>query len=110
MRCTTRLSVVIVFTLACWMMLTGCAAERPDSVPADARSVAKQSGTNPINFTAPRDGTVYVYDRSANNMLYSGRVRHGETVELDPKRDSIRVDGRTVMNKDIRDLNEYQVW
>ena len=92
------------------VMATGCAPERPESVPADARSVAKQSGNNPVNFTAPRDGTVYVYDRSASRMVYSGRVQQGETLELDPRRDNVRLEGRVVLEKDLRDLNEYQVW
>jgi hypothetical protein len=92
------------------VMLAACAPERPESVPADARSVAKQSGNNPVNFTAPRDGTVYVYDRSAGRMVYSGRVQQGETLELDPRRDNVRLEGRVVLEKDLRDLNEYQVW
>ena len=95
----------------CWLCaLSGCAAERPESVPADARSVARQSGNNPVNFTAPHDGMVYVYDRSANQMVYSGRVQRGETLELDPRHDKVRLEGRPVLEKDLRDLNEYQVW
>ena len=92
------------------VLAVGCAPERPESVPADARSVAKQSGSNPVNFTAPRDGTVYVYDRSAHKMVYSGRVQRGETLELDPRRDAVRLEGRPVREQDLRDLNEYQVW
>jgi hypothetical protein len=92
------------------VVAAGCAKDRPKSVPADAQSVAKQTGTNPVNFTAPNDGTVYVYDRSAKKMLYSGRVRRGETLELDPRRDEVRLESRVVMNKDLRDLNKYQVW
>ena len=43
-------------------------------------------------------------------MVYSGRLRDGETIEVDPKRDKVRVDGRVVLEKQLRDLNEYQVW
>lgn len=103
-----RVSLYAVVASA--VLSAGCAAERPESVPADARSVAKQAGNNPVNFTAPHDGMVYVYDRSAQKMVYSGRVQRGETLELDPRRDNVRLDGRTVLEKDLRDLNEYQVW
>ena len=110
MRYPTR-SVIVVLTAApMWVVAAGCAKDRPKSVPADAQSVAKQTGTNPVNFTAPNDGTVYVYDRSAKKMLYSGRVKRGETLELDPRRDEVRLESRVVMNKDLRDLNKYQVW
>jgi hypothetical protein len=102
--------VALYAVVASAVLSTGCAPERPESVPADARSVAKQAGNNPVNFTAPHDGTVYVYDRSAQQMVYAGRVQRGETLELDPRRDSVRLEGRTVLEKDLRDLNEYQVW
>jgi len=97
--------MVVVATGVC-----GCAPERPESVPADAKSIAKQSGSNPVNFTAPDDGSIYVYDRSEKKMVYSGRLKEGETVEVDPRRDKVRVDGRVVLEKQLRDLNEYQVW
>ena len=88
----------------------GCGPERPSSVPADARSVAKQSGANPITFTAPEDGTAFLYNRSTSKMIYSGRLKRGDTIEVDPKRNEIRVDGRTALQPELRDLNEYQMW
>lgn len=108
MRAATRAALIAAFGTL--LSSAGCAPERPESVPADARSVAKQSGSNPVNFTAPHDGMVYVYDRSASQMVYSGRVRQGETLELDPRADKVRLDGRTLLETDLRDLNEYQVW
>ena len=59
-------------------MFAGCAPERPESVPADAKSVAKQGGMNPMNFTAPQDGSAYVYDRTSQKMVYTGRIKRGE--------------------------------
>jgi hypothetical protein len=98
--------IVIVVAASVW----GCAPERPESVPADARSIAKQKGSNPINFTAPQAGTIFVYDRSNKKMVYSGRLVQGDTVEIDPKRNNIRMDGRVVLEQQLRDLHEYQVW
>ena len=97
--------VLVVVALA-----GGCASKRPQSVPADARSVAQQSGSYPVNFTAPGDGTIFVYDKSSKRMVYSGRMKQGETLEMEPKRNNIRLDGRVVLEQRLRDLNEYQVW
>ena len=97
--------VVVVAALA-----GGCGSKRPQSVPADARSVAQQSGSHPVNFTAPGDGTIFVYDKSSKKMVYSGRMKQGETLEMEAKRNNIRVDGRVVFEQRLRDLNEYQVW
>ena len=105
--CHARVTALIAILAA---VVGGCAPERPESVPADAKSVAKQTGSNPLNFTAPDDGTVYIYDRSQQKMVYSGRVREGETLEIDPKRDNIRLEGRVVLEKQLRDLHQYQVW
>jgi hypothetical protein len=110
MEVALQLRVASALVLGIGLLSTGCGSQHPESVPADAQSVAKQTGTNAVNFTAPRDGTVYVYDRTQKEMLYSGRVRQGETLELDPKRDKVRLEGRVVMEKDLRDLNQYQVW
>ena len=89
---------------------SGCAPERPQSVPPDARSVAKQDGTRPLTLTAPREGEVYVYDRSTSHMVYHGRLLQGETLEVRPKDDKVMVDGRVVCESNLRDLNEYQIW
>jgi hypothetical protein len=110
MRISKALCYTSTFVVGIGLLAAGCAKDRPESVPADARSVAKQGGTQPVNFTAPRDGTVYVYDRTSQKMLYSGRVRQGETLELDPMRNKVRLEGRVVMEKNLRDLNQYQVW
>ena len=106
----SRLPCASAALLTLAALLTGCAPERPESVPAHAQSVARQSGSSPVSFTAPDDGSAYVYDRSTQKMVYSGRLKRGETLELDPRRDGIRVDGKKVVETRLRDLNEYQVW
>jgi hypothetical protein len=104
-RCAAACGALLL-ALTAW----GCGPERPSTVPADARSVAKQSGSNPITFTAPEDGTAFLYNRSTSKMIYSGRLKRGDTIEVDPKRNEIRVDGRTALQPELRDLNEYQMW
>jgi hypothetical protein len=91
-------------------LLYGCAPERPKSVPPSAHSVAKQSGSGAMTFTAPDDGTVYVYDRSKQKMMYAGRLARGDVMQVDARGNEIRVDGRAVSQGELRDLNEYQIW
>ena len=72
--------------------------------------IAETEARRQIVVTAPEDGTAFLYNRSTSKMIYSGRLKRGETIELDPKRDQIRVDGRTAQETSLRDMNEYQMW
>lgn len=91
-------------------VLVGCSTDRPPSIPRTARSVSIQGGKDAVRFTAPQRGIAYVYDRSTHNMVYTGWLRGGETIELDPQSDEVRIEGRAVAQRDLRDLSGYEVW
>ena len=62
------------------MGAAGCSSnEHPDAVPASATELT--AGTQQISAVAPKDGTVYVYDISADKPLYVGSVNK---VALEP--------------------------
>src|SRR4029453_7814182 len=86
----------------------GCAAERHESIPANARLMVKDSGD--VSFAAPSEGTVYVYDRSSGKMLYSGEVNKNDAVNIAARQDKVTVNGRTVMDQQIRDNDEIRVF
>ena len=102
-----KFSVVVMSSLG-MVLAVGCAAERHDDIPNSARLVAKDQGQ--VDFVAPNDGMVYIYDRGAGNMLYSGRIREGERVHVEPRDDRITLNGQTVMDKQIRDNNEVRIF
>ena len=102
---------VLVAALLFAATACGCtSSDRPSSVPKSAQSVVTHKGTEPIAFTAPQRGMVFVFDRSTHNRVYTGWLRGGETLELDAPHDEVRIDGRSVAQKDLRDANEYDVW
>src|SRR4051812_47586608 len=75
----------------------GCASNGPpNAVPQNARLVARHGGTDDVVFMAPRDGEVFIYDRTAHKLIYSGRIRQGESVKVDAKNDKIAIDNRVV--------------
>lgn len=89
------------------LFVVGCGG-RHEAVPSSARLVAEDKGN--IDFVAPTDGIVFVEDQSAGNLLYRGRVREGERLQVEPIEDRIAVDGRTVRDQQIRDLNNVRVY
>jgi len=90
------------------LLAVGCAKERHDDIPKSARLISENRGN--IDFVAPEHGMVYVYDHSSGAMLYSGRIRDGETLRVQPKDDRITLEGRTVMDKQIRDNDDLKVF
>jgi hypothetical protein len=104
----TRATAGIVSSLGLCLMVTGCAADRHEDIPKSAPMVAK--GETDVTWAAPSEGDVYVYDQSEGKMLYSGRVERGDNLVVDARKDRILLDGRTVMDKQIRDHNEIEVF
>ena len=104
----TRAAAGIVSSLGLCLMVTGCAADRHEDIPKSAPMVAK--GEKDLTWQAPSQGDVYVYDQTEGKMLYSGRVEQGDTLAIDAMEDRILLDGRTVMDKQIRDHNEIEIF
>ena len=106
-----RFPVVTVSVLLVAAVI-GCSTGRPPSVPRSAKSVAMPAtgGGETLSFTAPERGIAYVFDRSTNNMVYTGWLKGGEMLELDPRQDEVRIEGRAVVERDLPDGSKFEVW
>lgn len=96
---TLRFLSVPVLGLAVSLGAVGCANERHDEIPENA--TLNVEGGQQLAFRAPQDGTVYVYDTGDDAMVYSGHVKKGHLLVVDPDKDRITVDGRTVLEKSL---------
>jgi len=67
-------------------------------------------GGEAVSFTAPDRGIAYVYERSSRTMVYSGWLKAGEALELDPGRDEVRIGGRPVAQRQMGDMSGFEVW
>ena len=84
----------------------GCRGRAP-GVP-DAAKFAKAG--NPLNYTAPHDGTVFVVDDWYNRVVYSGPVRQGEHVLVDPGAGTLSVGGKDVAGGRQLTKGEHSVY
>jgi hypothetical protein len=66
-------------------------ANGPVKVPADARRIAEGTGATRLIHRPLRDGTIYVQDKSDGKVIYTGPVRAGDNVVIDPKADALTV-------------------
>ena len=87
----------------------GCSHEHPDAVPASAAELS--AGTQDISATAPKDGTVYVYDITSNKPLYVGNVNQGDTIRVDAKQDKLFLNDKLITKRDdLRDSHRYKIF
>lgn len=84
-------------------LLGGCMHDRSSAIPPDA--TLQTEGQKQLAFRAIEPGTVYVYNRNDDKMVYSGDLRRGETIAIDSDKNRITLDGRTVLEKGL-DQNE----
>jgi len=88
-------------------LVGGCAADRPQHVPADAQ--LRTQGNDRVVFTADQPGNVWVADKDSNKIVYSGRLNTNDRLALDTKHSTLTVNDRAVVTKDLprRDYKVY---
>jgi hypothetical protein len=106
---TLRNTSMLMLGSLSMLLVVGCAANRHKDIPPSARLMTEDRASN-IDFVAPADGEVFVEDRTANKLLYSGRLNEGERLSIEPVKDRVAVNGRTVRDQKIRDLDKVRVF
>ena len=94
---------------ALFVGVQGCTHDRADEIPASATEIS--TGTETVTATAPHEGTFYVWDQSANRMLYTGKADRGDTVKVDAKHDRIYLNDKLVTKRDdLTNDHHYKVF
>jgi hypothetical protein len=83
-------------------------ATRPEAVPSDA--VVSSTGTAYVKFTPVERGRVYIYDHTADKLLYEGDVMPGQLVEVDAPHNKIMVGGKVVSERDLKPGHDKEVY
>jgi hypothetical protein len=81
--------------------------ETRDDVPAGARLI--KEGHEPLLYQVPSDGTVWVYNASDRRLVYTGAVRAGQSVHVDPDHDFVLVNGKKVVDMKMDDFDNHQI-
>lgn len=103
--------------------LTGCSAiddlrGKDDDNDTDIKDVSRipdnarivEEGRGQIDWTATGDGTIYLFDASDKNVLYTSQVRDGQRIGFDPKDDEVSVNGKEVKSLSMADENTYRIY
>ena len=96
---------VALCTVLC---VVGCENMHPNSIPPQA--MLSTEGNGLITATAPRDGTVYVYDVGADRLVYSGAVTKGQVVTVNTNDNRIVVDNQARSEHTLNTWNKHRVY
>jgi hypothetical protein len=73
--------------------------DRPAQVPSAAS--LRGEGKDRVEFTANRDGSVWVTDADTKNVVYMGRMLRGQTLVVEPRDNRLAINGQPVYNGNL---------
>ena len=103
-----QIAAPLVLGAAVLIGAPGCASDRPDEIPYSANMVGE--GKESVWLTATDKGTVYIYDDTANEMVYTGKVEKGDEVRVDARDNRILLQGKTALERDLINDHRFQVF
>ena len=81
-----------------------------DVIPPRAVRLQSTPGTREAAYTAERDGRIYVYDVDDGAVVYSSRLYSNEQFVLDPDDNVATINGRTVLDKDLKATHRFRLY
>lgn len=75
-------------------IISGCATDPMNNIPSNATIAS--SGNDHLTYTAPTYGRIWVYDVTNDRIDYSGPLQANEAVSVDPKTNTVTINGRVV--------------
>jgi hypothetical protein len=85
-------------TLVTAAALAGCSSDYEQLAP---EGVVAMHGDEPMTLQAPADGQLSIYDQSIENLIYSGHIRKGQLVVVDPVNKQVTVNGMAANTKPL---------
>lgn len=114
----TFLGLAAIVILATFNLGGGCASnnkdearvdpDRPYRIPESADVVAE--GHEKVKWTADMDGTVWIFDKDKNNIRWTGPVRRGDDIIIQPDRDKIYVGGRNIYQGNLEKQGWHKIY
>ena len=108
MRNIQTLTIAMLGSVGMCLVAAGCAADRNQDVPAGAKLVAQ--GEKDLTYRTPEEGKITVFDKTGQNVLYTGRLERDEVVRVDAMHDKILVNDQVVLNKKIHDHDAINIF
>jgi uncharacterized protein YcfL len=105
-----KLSLLLLAVLACGLTvcgLTGCAANDTNTLTATGTVVVE--GDSPTKMVAPDNGQITVYDVSDDKTIWTGLIKKGQTLELNPMNKQLTLDGLACNRDDLKSGHQLRI-
>jgi hypothetical protein len=90
------------------LLLPSCNSSAPTGLPGGAALIREGAGA--LSVAAPDNGTVYVRDLPADEIVYEATVTNGQRIDLDPAAGRLTIDGQPVKTKHLRPDGTFQIF
>jgi hypothetical protein len=95
-----------VLAAAVGLTLGGCESVAP--VPSSAMQVS--SGEGAVSYRTADPGQIYVYDKTWNQLAYTGQVKANQLVAVDPGAGKVTIDGTIVVQKPLGGGDKFDIY
>ncbi len=109
MNGTSQFAVPVALGFALALGIAGCAKDRHDDIPSDAREMVSGRGDDDISFRTPSDGRIYIEDTTRSKIVYSGDVKRDQMVTVQAGKDRVTADGNTLTDMNLDDGHRYRI-
>ena len=86
----------------------GCQHERSTAIPPSAAIAAEGNGQ--LTYRAGNEGTVYLFNRNANTVVFSGQVMKGQAIVVNQDKNQVLIDDRVVTEGTLRKGDTYRIF
>jgi hypothetical protein len=100
------LAAIAIFS-ASPLLIVGCTSQKTE-IPSTA--VMMNDARGDITVTAPHTGTVYVYDKNEDKLVYSGQVTRDDVIRLDEQSGNVDINDHVVAGKALNNDHAHQVY
>ncbi len=87
---------------------SGSSHEPYGEIPRRARSMA--TGTGRIEWRADESGRIWIGDDKRENVVISEAVRRGDSVEVIPGSNQVKINGRVVFDQNMESKHQHSIF
>ncbi len=104
--CRTRRAILAATIM---LLAAGCAGNSGRSIPSDAIDLG---GGRSLIAVAPDNGTVWIYDKDTDHVVYRGRVHAGDRITVVAATDRIQIAAveLDLKNEHLNRKNRYRIY
>jgi hypothetical protein len=101
------ISTFLVIGLALAGSLTGCAGDQSNLLQPTGNLIVE--GQSPVTMKAPENGQLTVYDITDQRTIWTGVVRKGDSLVMDPMNKQLTLNGLACNTNDLKGGHELKI-